>query len=149
MKKKNDTKELETNKYNVSQHEVSDGWWKIYGVKIYAIPMSWNWKNCSWDHEIKKILHHKIKEFSIESLITRLWIEEESQRQYQKEKVFVVSNKKNKFIVVVMPYDKLLKNQNHNIMNQIKKQNPSRVLITPITMQQLSPQRYNIDVFSY
>lgn len=68
-------------------------------------------------HEIQKIAHEIItegkpldeqfqiaviidklppgwKDFSIASFITRLWIEEETRRQDQKEEVFVVSNKK-------------------------------------------------------
>ncbi|KAK2391773.1 CBL-interacting serine/threonine-protein kinase [Trifolium repens] len=88
-------------------------------VMIDKLPPGW--KN------FKNQLRHKTKEFSIESLITRLRIKEESRRQDQKEEAYVVSgNNKKKFGAVLKPTGKPLKNQNRGQTNRIKNGNPSR-----------------------
>ncbi|MCH89497.1 pol polyprotein, partial [Trifolium medium] len=80
LKKKYDTEEAGVKKYAVSRY-----------LKYQMVDESWK--------EFKNQLRHKTKEFSIESLITRLRIEEESRRQDQKEdeKTFMVSSNKKKF----------------------------------------------------
>lgn len=45
----------------------------------------------SWKH-FKNLRRHKTKEFSLESLITCLCIEEEAHKQDQNDKVLVVTN---------------------------------------------------------
>lgn len=67
--------------------------------------------------DLKNLLHHKTKEFSIESLITHLQIEEESWRQNQKDEVLVVSNNRKKFDVVLKPTSKPLLNPNQNAVS--------------------------------
>ncbi|KAF1859108.1 hypothetical protein Lal_00000935 [Lupinus albus] len=44
----------------------------------------------------KNLMRHKTKEFSLESLISRLCIKEESRRQDQRDKILLVSNNKTK-----------------------------------------------------
>ena len=76
-------------------------------VVINKLPPAWK--------DFKNTLKHKTKEFSLESTITRLRIEEEARKQELNEEVFAVSNNntKNKFVSVVLkPNGKQFKNQN-------------------------------------
>ncbi|KAL5813587.1 hypothetical protein ACOSQ4_024228 [Xanthoceras sorbifolium] len=74
----------------------------------------------SWE-DFKSVLIHKTKEFSIESLITRLRIEEEVHKQDQNDEVLVISNnntKKNFSSGILKPKGKNMKNQNINYKNR-------------------------------
>ncbi|XP_073219740.1 uncharacterized protein [Cicer arietinum] len=114
LKKKYDTGKAGNKKYVVS------GYLKYqmtYDISVEA-----------QSHEIKKIAREIISE---ESLMTCLKIEEESQKQDQKDEVLLMeNNKKNKFIgVVLKPKDKQLKNQNLTLKNSNKNRNPQMVSI--------------------
>ena len=73
-------------------------------VLIDKLPPSW--KN------FKNTLRHKTKEFSLESLITRLQIEEEARKQDQKDEVLVMSNNAHKKTssAILKPKRKNMKN---------------------------------------
>ncbi|MCI21131.1 hypothetical protein A2U01_0042295, partial [Trifolium medium] len=111
LKKKYNTEEAGVKKYAVSMP--LDEQFQI-AVIIDKPPPRWK--------DFKNQLRHKTKEFSIESLITYLRIEEESQIQDQKEeeKTYVVSSTKKKFGAALKPTGKPLKNQNCGPMNRIK-----------------------------
>ncbi|XP_058733368.1 uncharacterized protein LOC131604976 [Vicia villosa] len=98
--------------------------------------------------DFKNVLCPKTKEFLIESLITRFRIEEEAQKQDQKDEVLVVSNNKKRFGAVLKPTGKPLKNQNRNVVNRIKNGNPSRAPSAPFARQQTPPQRNDASVFT-
>ncbi|XP_062102868.1 uncharacterized protein LOC133813848 [Humulus lupulus] len=135
LQKKYDTEEAGTKKYFVSRylkyqmvddesveaqsHEIQKIAYEIISevmtldeqfqvVLIDKLPPSWK--------DFKNVLRHKTKEFSLESLITCLRIEEEARKQDQKEEVLVVSNSnpKKSTPTVLKPNSKNFKNQNRN-----------------------------------
>lgn len=93
---------------------------------IDKLPLNWK--------EFMKDMHHKTNEFSLESLITCLQIEEEAKKQDIKEVVLVVSNNnlekvyhKSHVVVVLKPTSMKMKNptKNHNNnKNSINVKNP-------------------------
>ncbi|XP_058761166.1 uncharacterized protein LOC131634515 [Vicia villosa] len=146
LQKKYDTEEAGAKKYAVSRYlnykMVDEKFVEAQSHEIQKIA-----------HEIitedlKNVLHHKTKEFSIESLINRLQIGEEARRQDQKDEVLVVSNNKKRFDAVLKPTDKPLKNQNRNAVNRIKNGNPSRAPSAPFARQEPPPQRNGAPVFT-
>lgn len=91
--------------------------------------------------DFKKLRRHKTKEFSIENLITRLSIKEESRRQYPKDEVLVVSNNKKKFGTVLKPMGRPLKSRNRNVVNKINNVNSSKAPSTPINNHHLKEMK--------
>lgn len=83
---------------------------------IDKLPPAWK--------KYKNTLRHKTKEFSMESLITSLRIEEEHRKQDQKEEILVVSYHKNKSSASLKPTRKPMKIvQNRNPNNQVLDRN--------------------------
>ncbi|RZB91539.1 Retrovirus-related Pol polyprotein from transposon TNT 1-94 [Glycine soja] len=92
-------------------------------VIIDKLPPGWK--------DFKNLLRHKTKEFPLESLLTRLHIEEEAHRQDRKDEVLVVSHnntKRKNTGAVLKPIGKNFKNQNRNVSNTSNRnKNPPRV----------------------
>lgn len=62
---------------------------------IVKLPPGWK--------DFKILIQHKTKEFTIESLMTHIRIEEEARRQDQKDEVLVISNNNKRFDAVLKP----------------------------------------------
>ncbi|XP_073222455.1 uncharacterized protein [Cicer arietinum] len=145
LKKKYDTEEAGAKKYAVSRY--------------LKYQMTDDRSVEAQSHEIQKIAHeiiteefknslrHKTKEFSLESLITRLRIEEESRKQDQKDEILLVANNKKKKPIgaVLKPNGKQLKNQNRTSKNSNRNGNHQRV---PIARQPPPPRNGPLS-FSY
>ena len=88
----------------ISEGMVLDEQFQV-AVIIDKLPPGWK--------DFKNFLRHKTKEFSLESLITRLRIEEAARKQDQKEEVLFVSNNNTKKTkpAVLKPNQKSFKNQ--------------------------------------
>ncbi|XP_050902474.1 uncharacterized protein LOC127114030 [Lathyrus oleraceus] len=111
------------------------------GAKKYVVSRYLNYKMV--DERFMEAQSHEIQIIAHE-IIT----EEKARRQDQKDAVLVVSNNNKRFIVVLKPTGKPLKNQNCNVVNRIKNGNPSRVPYAPNVRHQPPPQRNDALIFT-
>ncbi|XP_062088365.1 uncharacterized protein LOC133794941 [Humulus lupulus] len=145
LQKKYDTEEAGTNKYAVSRYlkfqMTDDKSVEAQSHELRKIAHEIIYEGMSLDEQFQVAViidklspawkdFHKTKEFSLESLITLLRIEEEARKQDQKEEALVVSNNNNtnkKSTVVLKPNGKNFKNQNRmqnsNCNNQPRNNN--------------------------
>ncbi|XP_060957675.1 uncharacterized protein LOC133029203 [Cannabis sativa] len=105
-----------------SANEIWDALQKKYDAKKPELKITPSRK------DFKSTLGHKTKEFSLESLITHLRIEEEARKQDRKDEVLVVSNNNTKKSTpaVLKPNGKNFKNQNRNSNSNSNRNNPPR-----------------------
>lgn len=118
--KMTDEKSVETQSHEIQKiaHEIISEGMALdeqfqVAVIIDKLPPAWK--------DFKNSLRHKTKEFSLESLITRLRIEEESRKQDQKDEILFVSNKRNG--AILKPTGKPFKNQNRNQIQKNRNKN--------------------------
>ncbi|KAI5335196.1 hypothetical protein L3X38_025329 [Prunus dulcis] len=112
LQKKYDTEEAGAKKFDVNRYLK----FQMVVVIIDKLPPSWK--------DFKNALRHKTKEFSLESLIPHLCIEEEARKHDMKEEVSLVPNNKknhnsnrNQTLAALKTNGKNMKNQNRNRNN--------------------------------